>query len=192
MCHKIGLPPISTIGFGRTEVSSLIRVPSPPARITAFIDLILHYKSAFGSCIRMALTLSITVSCNIAIVLTQCWQWLSLSQTDPRSVPYPRSGASSFLCPDSTEAPPANRIKSPTEGADHTRTDLIIDHPIDAYSQGKSRNNKSVTIFQSRIGYLSNTTVWRQPQLDAACFLAEQAPLVANIAEDSVLNELMV
>jgi hypothetical protein len=36
MCHRIGFPPISIIGFGRTDVSSLKRVPSPPARITAF------------------------------------------------------------------------------------------------------------------------------------------------------------
>lgn len=36
MCQSIGLPPISTIGFGRVEVSSLSREPSPPARITAF------------------------------------------------------------------------------------------------------------------------------------------------------------
>src|SRR5438128_1818195 len=37
MCHRIGLPPISTIGFGRNVVSSDNRDPSPPARITAFI-----------------------------------------------------------------------------------------------------------------------------------------------------------
>ena len=37
MCHRIGLPPISIIGFGRMSVSSLIRVPAPPARITAFM-----------------------------------------------------------------------------------------------------------------------------------------------------------
>src|SRR3954453_7398175 len=35
MCHRIGIPPISTIGFGRSDVSSPRRVPSPPARITA-------------------------------------------------------------------------------------------------------------------------------------------------------------
>src|SRR5216684_1311656 len=38
MCHRMGRPPISTIGLGRRCVSSLIRVPSPPARITPFID----------------------------------------------------------------------------------------------------------------------------------------------------------
>ena len=37
MCQRIGLPPISTIGFGRGPVSSLSRVPRPPARITAFM-----------------------------------------------------------------------------------------------------------------------------------------------------------
>jgi len=37
MCHKIGLPPISTIGFGRVNVSSESRVPKPPAKIIAFI-----------------------------------------------------------------------------------------------------------------------------------------------------------
>ena len=37
MCHKIGRPPISTIGFGFDVVSSLRRVPKPPANITAFI-----------------------------------------------------------------------------------------------------------------------------------------------------------
>src|SRR6202035_2018985 len=37
MCQRIGRPPISTIGLGRTPVSSLRRVPNPPARITAFI-----------------------------------------------------------------------------------------------------------------------------------------------------------
>jgi hypothetical protein len=39
MCQSIGLPPISTIGFGLMDVSSLIRVPSPPARMTAFMSL---------------------------------------------------------------------------------------------------------------------------------------------------------
>src|SRR5450830_1379605 len=37
MCHRIGFPPISIMGFGRRFVSSEIRVPVPPARITAFI-----------------------------------------------------------------------------------------------------------------------------------------------------------
>src|SRR4051812_25092162 len=36
MCQRIGMPPTSTIGFGRTLVSSLRRVPNPPARMTAF------------------------------------------------------------------------------------------------------------------------------------------------------------
>src|SRR5689334_12094175 len=42
MCQSIGLPPISTIGFGLTRVSSLNLDPTPPARITAFIE-----KSSF-------------------------------------------------------------------------------------------------------------------------------------------------
>jgi hypothetical protein len=37
MCQRIGLPPISIMGFGRVEVSSLILVPKPPARMTTFI-----------------------------------------------------------------------------------------------------------------------------------------------------------
>src|SRR3954451_9424687 len=36
MCQRIGLPPISIIGFGLTGVSSLRREPRTPARITAF------------------------------------------------------------------------------------------------------------------------------------------------------------
>src|SRR5713226_9069050 len=39
MCHRIGLPPISTIGFGLACVSSLNREPKPPARMTAFIQV---------------------------------------------------------------------------------------------------------------------------------------------------------
>ena len=35
MCHRIGIPPISIMGFGLSEVSSPRRVPSPPARMTA-------------------------------------------------------------------------------------------------------------------------------------------------------------
>src|SRR3954452_4249871 len=37
MCHRIGRPPTSTIGLGGSWVSSLSRLPRPPARITAFI-----------------------------------------------------------------------------------------------------------------------------------------------------------
>src|SRR5262245_47773727 len=37
MCQRIGMPPISTIGLGRTAVSSPSRVPRPPARITVRI-----------------------------------------------------------------------------------------------------------------------------------------------------------
>src|SRR4051794_11018243 len=38
MCHSIGRPPISTIGLGRTVVSSESRVPSPPAKMTTFTN----------------------------------------------------------------------------------------------------------------------------------------------------------
>src|SRR5260370_23605515 len=38
MCHRFVFPPISTIGLGRTVVSSAKRVPKPPARITVFIS----------------------------------------------------------------------------------------------------------------------------------------------------------
>ncbi len=44
MCQSTGLPPISTIGFGLIDVSSLMRVPSPPARITAFMELPLNFQ----------------------------------------------------------------------------------------------------------------------------------------------------
>src|SRR5580693_1027787 len=38
MCHRIGRPPTSTIGFGRNSVSSRRRVPNPPHRTTTFIS----------------------------------------------------------------------------------------------------------------------------------------------------------
>src|SRR6516165_8551642 len=37
MCQMIGRPPISTIGFGFVSVSSAMRVPRPPARMTALV-----------------------------------------------------------------------------------------------------------------------------------------------------------
>src|SRR5690606_11195463 len=37
MCHRIGRPPISTIGLGLMAVSSERRVPNPPASMTTFI-----------------------------------------------------------------------------------------------------------------------------------------------------------
>src|SRR5262245_52432133 len=37
MCQRIGRPPTSTMGFGRTSVSSANRVPIPPAKMTTFI-----------------------------------------------------------------------------------------------------------------------------------------------------------
>jgi hypothetical protein len=42
-------PPISTIGLGRTMVSSDSRVPSPPARITAFIGLLRRQQRQYYS-----------------------------------------------------------------------------------------------------------------------------------------------
>ena len=36
MCQRIGLPPISTIGLGRSAVSSERREPSPPGKNDAF------------------------------------------------------------------------------------------------------------------------------------------------------------
>src|SRR5918994_6290020 len=38
ICQRIGIWPISTIGFGRISVSSASRLPNPPARIPTFID----------------------------------------------------------------------------------------------------------------------------------------------------------
>lgn len=38
MCQKIGLPPISIIGFGLEEPASEIRAPKPPARVTPLMD----------------------------------------------------------------------------------------------------------------------------------------------------------
>jgi len=40
MCHKTGLPPISTIGLGLYSVSSRRRVPIPPQRITTGIEFL--------------------------------------------------------------------------------------------------------------------------------------------------------
>src|SRR5512144_3384251 len=39
MCQMTGRPPISTMGLGLRCDSSLMRVPSPPARMTHFIVL---------------------------------------------------------------------------------------------------------------------------------------------------------
>src|SRR5437762_493204 len=45
MCQSIGLPPISTMGFGRTAVSSLSREPNPPAKMTAFTAMQVSRRS---------------------------------------------------------------------------------------------------------------------------------------------------
>ncbi len=44
ICHKIGCSPMVIIGFGFKWLSSLIRVPSPPAKITTFIT---HFSQYF-------------------------------------------------------------------------------------------------------------------------------------------------
>ena len=51
MCHKIGRPPISTIGFGFRCVSSESRVPRPPASRTAFIRFVLAWLGVKGKCV---------------------------------------------------------------------------------------------------------------------------------------------
>jgi len=58
MCQRIGLPPISTIGLGLRCVSSLRRVPSPPARITAFMR-----TSGAPEGARLALVLAHVLDC---------------------------------------------------------------------------------------------------------------------------------
>src|SRR6202043_4235117 len=50
MCQRIGWPPISTIGFGFSSVSSERRVPRPPARITTLSALPEGALGAFGTC----------------------------------------------------------------------------------------------------------------------------------------------
>src|SRR5258708_6217587 len=50
MCQRMGRPPISTIGLGRMDVSSLSRVPKPPARIMSFT----HTSGAGFDCVACA------------------------------------------------------------------------------------------------------------------------------------------
>src|SRR5579863_2920615 len=45
MCHKMGRPPISTMGFGRNSVSSRKRVPNPPHKMTTFILILQTFSS---------------------------------------------------------------------------------------------------------------------------------------------------
>src|SRR5262245_34477985 len=42
MCQRIGLPPTSTLGVGRSCDSSLIREPCPPPRITHCMPGLYH------------------------------------------------------------------------------------------------------------------------------------------------------
>src|SRR3990167_561757 len=61
MCQRIGFPPISTIGFGLRCVSSLMRVPKPPARITAFI-----HSSVEGNNLYCPAILSYRLECLVS------------------------------------------------------------------------------------------------------------------------------
>ena len=47
MCQRIGRPPISTIGFGLMLVSSAMRVPLPPARMTALTPWLGEHHARF-------------------------------------------------------------------------------------------------------------------------------------------------
>lgn len=49
ICHSIGRWPISIIGLGLTDVSSLNRVPNPPANITAFMKTRSRIHRPFAS-----------------------------------------------------------------------------------------------------------------------------------------------
>ena len=49
MCQSTGMPPISSMGLGLYWLSSEIRVPYPPARITTFISLRLSFSFLFQS-----------------------------------------------------------------------------------------------------------------------------------------------
>src|SRR5437588_13028318 len=44
MCHRMGRPPISTIGFGRNSVSSRSRVPNPPHNTMTFIQVLRGWR----------------------------------------------------------------------------------------------------------------------------------------------------
>ena len=44
MCHRIGCSPIGIIGLGFRQLSSLMRVPKPPAKITIFIAAVLQTR----------------------------------------------------------------------------------------------------------------------------------------------------
>jgi len=59
MCHRIGLPPTSTKGLGLEEDSSAIRVPRPPANMTARIFLYPGDRSLFFLAMKQADTCSV-------------------------------------------------------------------------------------------------------------------------------------
>src|SRR4030042_4171495 len=48
ICQRMGLPPISIMGFGLMPVSSERRVPIPPARMTTFILFFPFFHSIYA------------------------------------------------------------------------------------------------------------------------------------------------
>ena len=48
ICHKIGCSPISIMGLGFKWLSSEMRVPNPPAKMTTFIGYILSIHRPAG------------------------------------------------------------------------------------------------------------------------------------------------
>ncbi len=69
MCHRIGRPPISTIGLGLRWVSSLRRVPNPPARMTHFMLSALCPGLALGESFWKCATLDAQARGNQSVVL---------------------------------------------------------------------------------------------------------------------------
>src|ERR1700753_2492968 len=63
ICQRIGGPAISTIGFGRAPVSSEIRVPRPPARMTTFMTAFYpDIAKNWHNCV--ARTINLYIKCN--------------------------------------------------------------------------------------------------------------------------------
>ncbi len=57
MCQRMGFPPNSIMGFGFRCVSSEIRVPRPPARMTAFIGCFEFRRGVFEVYVMIATAL---------------------------------------------------------------------------------------------------------------------------------------
>ena len=68
MCHNIGIPPISIMGFGFNIVSSLILLPNPPAKSTDFN--VFHYRCVLY---RVSLKLITTNDQIFKIDITGCF-----------------------------------------------------------------------------------------------------------------------